>query len=485
MKKLKALISAIILMTISLTVIIITGKTYTLKIDRIRNITDIEAISIKFDNENVVKCIEKNIIDGTLYIKVERIGEGKTHLYINDSQDDELFLESIYVNKFGIITVNQYMGDSTCSIAIPIAITIWLMYVLYLLIISYKKSTNENMYRYKNIAYLGIIIFVAIAIVNQFLALFNYNGFINTINAVLQMFSFTTALLPIAFVVSILMIISNILLIRKEGFSISNVLGILLGVVLCFSSVLPEIMYNMLYTATWIDIHNQNGIGVYIYNFIESTIYITITYIECVLIGTVIMGIKASRHIPEFDKDYIIILGCQIKSDGTLTKLLKARVDKAIEFSKKQKEKTGKDLIFIPSGGKGNDEIMSEAQAMKNYLIEQGIKEEKILVEDKSKNTYENIKFSNKLINENKKNAKVAFSTTNYHVFRAGTIATNQNLSIEGIGSKTKAYFWINAFIREFIASLFAEKKKHIAIIGFIIIVALFAIGLQYLANIL
>ena len=128
---------------------------------------------------------------------------------------------------------------------------------------------------------------------------------------------------------------------------------------------------------------------------------------------------------------------------------------------------------------------MPEAQAMKNYLIEQGIKEEKILVEDKSKNTYENIKFSNKLINENKKNAKVAFSTTNYHVFRAGTIATNQDLSIEGIGSKTKAYFWINAFIREFIASLFAEKKKHIAIIGFIIIVALFAIGLQYLANIL
>ena len=64
------------------------------------------------------------------------------------------------------------------------------------------------------------------------------------------------------------------------------------------------------------------------------------------------MGIKASRHIPEFDKDYIIILGCQIKSDGTLTKLLKARVDKAIEFSKKQKEKTGKDIIFIPSGGK-------------------------------------------------------------------------------------------------------------------------------------
>ena len=195
------------------------------------------------------------------------------------------------------------------------------------------------------------------------------------------------------------------------------------------------------------------------------------------------MGIKSAKHIPKFDKDFIIILGCQIKKDGSLTNLLKGRVDRAIEFSKMQKEKTGKDIIFVPSGGKGDDEIISEAQAMKNYLIEQGIKEENIIMEDKSKNTFENIKFSNNIIKEKKENAKIAFSTTNYHVFRAGCIATSQRILMEGIGAKTKSYFGINAFIREFIATLYSEKKKHIAVIFCIMIFVALMLFLLYLNN--
>lgn len=122
---------------------------------------------------------------------------------------------------------------------------------------------------------------------------------------------------------------------------------------------------------------------------------------------------------------------------------------------------------------------------MKNYLIENGIEEDNILIEDKSKNTYENIKFSSNIINNKIKNAKIALSTTNYHVFRAGNIASSQNISVEGIGAKTKTYFGINAFIREFIATLFIEKKMHILIICCIILVEILMIGLQYLANII
>ena len=95
---------------------------------------------------------------------------------------------------------------------------------------------------------------------------------------------------------------------------------------------------------------------------------------------------------------YILILGCQIRKDGTLTPLLKSRVDRAIEFANMQKKIKGKDIVFIPSGGKGADELISEAEAMKNYLLEQGISKKNILVEDKSTNTYENMSFSYKLV---------------------------------------------------------------------------------------
>ena len=70
-------------------------------------------------------------------------------------------------------------------------------------------------------------------------------------------------------------------------------------------------------------------------------------------------------------------------------------------------------------------------------------------------------------------------------MLRAGLIATEQGLLLEGVGSKTKAYFWVNAFIREFIATLFSEKKKHITIICCIIVLALFMIILQYIATII
>lgn len=189
------------------------------------------------------------------------------------------------------------------------------------------------------------------------------------------------------------------------------------------------------------------------------------------------------KHIPKFDKDYIIILGCQIKKDGTLTNLLKSRVDRAIEFRNMQKENTGKDLIFVPSGGKGNDEIMTEAEAMSNYLLEQGIEKNKILIEDKSKNTYENIEFSNKLITDKNKDVKIVFSTTNYHVLRAGILATKQGIKVEGIGAKTKSYLWINAFIREFIATLYSERKKHIIIFTLITIITALIIVLLYFSN--
>ena len=86
---------------------------------------------------------------------------------------------------------------------------------------------------------------------------------------------------------------------------------------------------------------------------------------------------------------------------------------------------------------------------------------------------------------EIKKDSNVIFSTTNYHVFRAGSIANKQNINLEGIGSKTKIYFWINAFIREFIATMYSERKQHLFMILLFIIISIILIRIQFLANIL
>ena len=168
--------------------------------------------------------------------------------------------------------------------------------------------------------------------------------------------------------------------------------------------------------------------------------------------------------MPKYDKDFII-LGSKINKDGSLTPLLKGRVDTAIEFANKQYEKTKRKIIYIPSGGKGYDEVVAEAVAIKNYLLEKGIKKNQIIIEDKSTSTKENMKYSKSIIDKINDKGNIVFSTTNYHVFRSGTIANNQGIDCEGLGSKTKWYFYSNALIREFIANLVQEKYKHIAIL--------------------
>ena len=208
---------------------------------------------------------------------------------------------------------------------------------------------------------------------------------------------------------------------------------------------------------------------------VDICINVTLSYFYTLIIATLYCNIRAAKHVPSYDKDFVIILGSKIRNDGSLTPLLKGRADKAIEFGRNQMKNTKKSIYYIPSGGQGSDEIISEGLAIKNYLIQQGIDKNHILVENKSTSTIENMMYSNDIILKKKKNAKISFSTTNYHVFRSGVIANECGIDCEGMGSNTKWYFYTNALIREFIANLIQEKNKHISLL---VITNMFTIGL-------
>ena len=183
------------------------------------------------------------------------------------------------------------------------------------------------------------------------------------------------------------------------------------------------------------------------------------------LTGAVICGIKAAKHTPDLDKDFIIIHGCWFRKDGTLPPLLRDRVEKALSFWKTQKETTGKEAIFVPSGGQGKDEPMPEGEAIRQYLQSQEIPEDLILTEFRSKNTFENMSFSKKLIREKNPEGKVIFATSSYHVFRSGIWAKRAGLTAEGIGSRTRWWFWPNAFIRETAGLLHKRWKQELLLL--------------------
>lgn len=483
-KKLSIFLFLCLLFIISFGIVLMNARTYTFDYEIDSKINNVNEVKIKYDKK-IIKIDSIKLKKGNLKVNISSIKKGFTDISVDDFHGNTYY-KLISVHSFGIITVDGFFGDFKGDIVIPILIIIILTYVLYAVLKLFKKSMKINLYQYKNVAYLGLIVFISFAIVFQFFSLVDYNGLQDTIVDIISVSSgLSFFLLPLAFVTSILVTISNIKLVIKEGMSIKNALGIILGLFLCLMTFLPIIISDFFQNTTFVDVHNENGIWNYVDIFLETSIYITVAYLECILIATIIIGIKSALHIPKYNKDYIIILGCRIKKDGTLTPLLKSRVDRALKFRNIQKNNNGKDLKFVVSGGKGNDEVISEAEAMKRYLLLNGISEKDILIENKSKNTYENIKFSNNLIKKESKNCNIAFSTTNYHVFRAGLIAYLQGVNIEGIGSNTKSYFFINAFIREYIGTLYSEKKRHIIIVIVIEIILLIAIYIKYLSVIL
>lgn len=121
----------------------------------------------------------------------------------------------------------------------------------------------------------------------------------------------------------------------------------------------------------------------------------------------------------KIDKTNIVmILGAGLK-DESISPTLKTRLDGAIQYVN---EVGGQDFIIV-SGGKGSDEVISEAEAMRRYLVDAGISNEQIILEDKSTSTFENFKFSKEIIeNETGKHIEdlnVKVFTNSFHCMRS------------------------------------------------------------------
>lgn len=169
-----------------------------------------------------------------------------------------------------------------------------------------------------------------------------------------------------------------------------------------------------------------------------------------VFLGTEALIIGTGIHTPKPGADYVIVLGAQVR--GTKPSYnLRERLDAAYEYLKANPE-----TKVILSGGQGADEEISEAQSMAEYLTEKGVGPERMILEDASTNTEENLKFSKALIGDfEQKNPRVILATNSFHVFRSVRIARRQGFSqVEGLGAPIMWYTVPNLYVREAVAVL-------------------------------
>jgi uncharacterized SAM-binding protein YcdF (DUF218 family) len=167
-----------------------------------------------------------------------------------------------------------------------------------------------------------------------------------------------------------------------------------------------------------------------------------------VIVGLAVITVLCGMINGEFKSkgqqnlDYIIVLGAQVRESGPSV-VLQYRLDAAIDYLNKNP-----DTICIVSGGQGVNEPFSEAEGMAKYLLENGIEKDRILLEDESRNTVQNIQNSKDIMEELYNG--VGIVTNNFHVFRAVQLAKAQGLKcVSGIAADSNALYLPNNMLRE------------------------------------
>lgn len=162
--------------------------------------------------------------------------------------------------------------------------------------------------------------------------------------------------------------------------------------------------------------------------------------------------VRASVGEPEYEAEYLIVLGAGLRGDAP-TLSLKNRLDAALEYMQRHP-----DCTAVVSGGQGPGENVSEAQAMFDYLTDRGIAPERILKETASTSTLENLRFSFEKLRSlgvQPESAEIAVVSSEYHLYRAQYLARTLGVQAHGVAAHTSyPVLKINYFIREAFAVL-------------------------------
>ncbi|MGE5613784.1 MAG: YdcF family protein [Bacillota bacterium] len=150
----------------------------------------------------------------------------------------------------------------------------------------------------------------------------------------------------------------------------------------------------------------------------------------------------------EIRSDYIFILGAGVNGEE-ISLTLKSRLDAGLEYLRKYP-----DAKAVVTGGQGKHENITEAEAMRKYLVANGIDESRIIVEPLSDSTMENFKLSMDLVRQKtgKPVSEITFVTNDFHVLRAKMLARRNGLDAHAVSCETPRQVVVQMYLREYFA---------------------------------
>lgn len=229
------------------------------------------------------------------------------------------------------------------------------------------------------------------------------------------------------------LIYNGVLMWRREGVRLSNMMSLAAGVLVFVLPVLAVLLV---------------GIGTWWSYCLAFILFMASVFTACLFVMMLLYAWVHAIFPVKSRAVAAVILGART-INGKVTPLLRGRLDKALELNASQAQSN---LLMVPTGGQGPDELEPEAVSMARYLREKGISDSQILIEDRAKDTIQNLRFSDALVRERQPAGKLWLVTSDYHALRAGLASRQLGLDALAFGGKTAAYYRPSAFLRECVA---------------------------------
>lgn len=235
------------------------------------------------------------------------------------------------------------------------------------------------------------------------------------------------------------LVATGVTLVRREGFGLSRLLSLGVGLVLLayVGLTIGAVVANSLPLVLW-----QLLLGL-------PAGYLGFAFTAFLLYGSLYPAVMARLGGPVAA---VVVLGSGL-IDGRVPPLLASRLRRGRQVF--DRVAAGEQRpVLVTSGGQGPDEPVAEATAMAEYLVAEGLPADAVLVEDRSRNTQENLANTAALLAEHGIDGPVAVVTSDFHAFRAALLMRRLGIGGYAVGAPTARYYWPSAVIREFIAVL-------------------------------
>jgi uncharacterized SAM-binding protein YcdF (DUF218 family) len=262
------------------------------------------------------------------------------------------------------------------------------------------------------------------------------------------------ALLPTLGLVALVtfLFLNGMTMLRKEGRTVTNLLSLL-----CAVGIVALVL--LLVVAVVARRHVLEGVA-------EAAVLV-VGYLAFLFFCYLSYGFVYRRMPIKRAADFVVVLGAGLMGGRRVSPLLASRLERGLSVYASLDAQRAP--LFIVSGGKGSDERLSEAEAMANYLMERGFPADRILKEDQSRTTEENLLYSAALMKSARPEGyRCVVVTNDFHSYRAALIARDLGVPAQVVGSPTAAYFLPSATIREFIAVFVRYWKVNLPICAFL-----------------